>query len=190
MLAGIQRLAAAVGTRNGVHRLGGVITVQTSLRSASPHQPVAFVEHLVAEECADAPAVDIFHSAREELVDLLVAGLHPQQDRGLVLEREVLEFEAATGAYPDAGQLRPDRLVLSRCWHILQRGRQVLEEIGLDTLRGGRHESDLRCSGWRGLMEESGQRLDLVTRLQLLDIWHVSRIEQLGADQCQCERGR
>ncbi|MNH28526.1 hypothetical protein D3C79_886990 [compost metagenome] len=114
VLAGIQRLAGAIGTRNGVHRLGGVIAVQTSLRGASTHQPVAFVERLVAEERADAPAVDILHAAREEFVDLFVAGLHPEQDHGLVLEREVLEFEAATGAYPDAGQLRPDRLVLCR----------------------------------------------------------------------------
>ncbi|MNN00842.1 hypothetical protein D3C81_1134440 [compost metagenome] len=39
-------------------------------------------------------------------------------------------------------------------------------------------------------MEESGQRLDLVTRLHLLDLRHVGRIEQLSADQRQCERGR
>ncbi|MNF98142.1 hypothetical protein D3C84_809950 [compost metagenome] len=107
-----------------------------------------------------------------------------------MLEREVLEFEAATGAYADAGQLRPDRLVLSRWRHILQRGRQVLEEVGLDALRGGRHESNLRRSGRRGLMEEGGQRLDLVSRLHLLDIRHVGRIEQLGADQRQCEGRR
>ncbi|MNY03370.1 hypothetical protein D3C86_1359840 [compost metagenome] len=122
MLAGIQRLAVAIGTRNGIHRLGGVIAVQTSLRGASTHQPVAFVERLVAEERADAPAVDILHSAREELVDLFVAGFHSEQDHGLVLEREILEFEAPAGAYADAGQLGPDLLVVCRWRHILQRG--------------------------------------------------------------------
>jgi hypothetical protein len=49
-----------------------------------------------------------FIPAGEILFHLVVAFLHREQDGGLVLQREILEFEGLARADADARKLRPD----------------------------------------------------------------------------------
>ena len=67
---------------------------------------------------------------------------------------------------------------------------EIFEEILLDPGGRGRHEVDGRGGGRRGLPEECGKRLRLVACLYLHHVWHVARIEELGAEDGQCERRR
>ena len=65
-----------------------------------------------------------------------------------------------------------------------------LEKVVLDSRCSGGNEIDPRRGGRGGLLQEGGQRLRLVTGLNLLDVRHVAGVESLRADESERERRR
>src|SRR4030095_4262367 len=102
----------------------------------------------------------------------------------------MLEVKGLAGTNANRGESGPDLCVFRRRWDELEGKVEILEEVVLDPLAGGREESDRRRGRWRGLLEERGKRLPLVTRLHLLDVRHVPGIEELGPKTSEREWGR
>ena len=107
-----------------------------------------------------------------------------------MFEREILELKGLARSDADAGEFGPDILVLWRRWHELEGGVEILVEVLLYARSRGRDEIDLRRSRRRGLLEERGKRLHLVSRLHLLHVRHVRGIEELGTKKGERERCR
>src|SRR4030095_15441341 len=70
-----------------------------------------------------------------------------------------LNSKVLPGPDADTRESGPDILVLWRRWDELEGGVQILEEVCLDPLRGGREEIDLRRDGRRGVFEDGGKEL-------------------------------
>ena len=99
----------------------------------------------------------------------------------LCSRREILEVKLLVRTHADAGQLRSDFLFLRSRGSELESEVEIVEEVRLYHFLVDLWEIDLRRGGWSGLLEESRKRLSLVAGLDLFDVWHISRVEELGA---------
>src|SRR5436305_51787 len=107
-----------------------------------------------------------------------------------MFKREVFEVESLARSDTNAGESGADLLVFRRWWDELEGSVQILVEVFLDSLGGSRDEIDLWRGGRRGLLEERGERLRLVSRLHLLHVRHVNGIKELSAEKGEGEGGR
>src|SRR5947199_3944499 len=105
-------------------------------------------------------------------------------------KREIFEVESLTRPDTNAGKFGTHIFVIRRWWDELQGGVQILVEVFLDSLGGSREEIDLWRGRRRGLLEETGERLRLVSRLNFLHIRHVPGIKELSAEKGEGEGGR
>src|SRR6266550_6098218 len=107
-----------------------------------------------------------------------------------MFKREVFEVESLARSDTNAGESGADPLVFRRWWHELEGSVQILVEVFLDSLGGSRDEIDLWRGRRRGLLEERGERLRLVSRLNFLYVRHVPGIKELSAEKSEGEGGR
>src|SRR6476660_6312816 len=111
VLAAIERFAIRERLGQRIRGFYRVVAVDTSLGAGSPLQPVSIVEGAVAEPRADLPAIDVFHSAGEELLHFGFAFLHSLHDSLLLFRRERLEVELLSRADAKASELFPNVLL-------------------------------------------------------------------------------
>src|SRR5437016_9983639 len=107
-----------------------------------------------------------------------------------MFKREVFEVESLARSDTNAGESGADLLVFRRWWDELEGSVQVLVEVFLDSLGGSRDEIDLWRGRRRRLLEERGERLRLVSRLNLFHVRHVRGIKELSAEKGESEVGR
>src|SRR5438477_9447904 len=107
-----------------------------------------------------------------------------------MFKREIFEVESLTRSDTNAGESGADLLVFRRWWDELEGSVQILVEVFLDSLSGSRDEIDLWHGRRRGLLEELGKRLRLVSRLNFLHVRHVPRTKKLSAEKGEGEWGR
>src|SRR6266513_4337135 len=107
-----------------------------------------------------------------------------------MFKREVFEVEGLPRPDTNAGKSGADLLVFRRWWDELEGSVQILVEVFLDSLGGSRDEIDLWRGRRRGLLEERGERLRLVSRLNFLHVPHVLGIKELGAEKGEGEGSR
>src|SRR6266481_5668734 len=107
-----------------------------------------------------------------------------------MFKREIFEVESLARPDTNAGKSGADLLVFRRWWDELKGGVEILVEVFLDSLGGSRDEIDLWRGRRRGLLEERGERLRLVSRLNFLHVRHVFGIKELSAEKGEGEGGR
>src|SRR6266550_4431372 len=107
-----------------------------------------------------------------------------------MFKREVFEVESLTRSDTNAGEFGADLLVFRRWWDELKGGVQILVEVFLDSPGASGEEIDLWRGRRRGLLEERGERLRLVSRLHPLYVRHVPGIKELSAEKSEGEGGR
>src|SRR5438552_2451202 len=107
-----------------------------------------------------------------------------------MFKREVFEVESLTGSDTNAGEFGADLLVFRRWWDELEGSVQILVEVFLDSLGGSRDKIDLWRGRRRGLLEERGERLRFVSRLNFLHVRHVPGIKELSAEKGEREGSR
>src|SRR5258708_3987497 len=107
-----------------------------------------------------------------------------------MFKREVFECESLARSDTNAGKSGGDLIVFRRWWDDLEGSVQILVEVFLDSLGGSRDEIDLWRGRRRGLLEERGERLRLVSRLNFLHVRHVPGIKELSAEKGEGEGGR
>ena len=181
MLAAVESFTGRIHAGKGIGGFHSIIPVETALGRGGPHQPIAAEESTVTKKGTNAPVVNIFHSAGQELLYFFIARLHAEHESVLLFWRELLEIEGLARPDTDAGECGPDLFLFRRWWNELEREREIAEEIFLNALTGGREEIDLRRGRRRGLLEKRGKRLPFVSSLHLLHIRHILRIEELSA---------
>src|SRR5437879_1951382 len=106
-----------------------------------------------------------------------------------MFKREIFEVESLTRPDSNAGKSGTHIFVFRRWRDELQGGVQILVEVFLDSLSGGRDEIDLGRGLRRGLLEELRKRLRLVARLNFLHVRHVPWIKELSAEKGEGEGG-
>ena len=147
-------------------------------------QPIAVEEVAVAKKRADFPAVDLLlPSDRDTCSILAVAVLHALNHRGLLLgERGSLKSKVLPATDADAWASFA-RIAFSsgpagaNCKAKSRYLKKPVLAISLSILG----KFDRRRRGRRGLLEEGGERLHLVTGLHLDHVGHVRRVEKLRA---------
>src|SRR5207237_8760431 len=92
--------------------LGSVVAVHASLGGSGSLEPITVVEATVAKERTDFPAVNVFLSGLEILLDLGFASLHARDYLRLLLGREVLEGKWLSRFDAEASQFFSDFLLL------------------------------------------------------------------------------
>ena len=192
MLLAIQLLALVVGDRHWIERLVGVVSVDAGEGRRRAQGVVAVKERTVAECGAYAPAIDLLAEVCAALLDFLIAFLDAEPLQEALLQRQLGEIIGLARRYADVREFRAQRLLDFRFAgrrSELQQEVEVREGVGLEGVHREFGEGGRRQGVRRGLAQKLRQGLRLVLRLNLLDVFYVGGVEELGAEDRKAEVG-